>query len=217
MPVEAGRQVRLEYGSTLSAAMTVTGISRASAAVVSGSGFAVVAGDFVYMGQVDGMVELSFVVARVAASPTPTATAFTLEGIDSTNFGNWVSSPGVQRITAWTTIAQATSVDFGAGSVEQLPVTTLLDSTTQNIAGLLSRADVTVNLLTAYEVAAQAAIDTAALNGTILPFRVTRPSGHRRLFSGQPSEIGESFNVNQPITGSFTIVQRSNRTVRYTT
>lgn len=78
MGIEAGRGYRTEVGTALAAAMSVTGISKASAAVVSGSGFSVVAGDYVYMGQVDGMVELSYVVARVAASPTPTASAFTL-------------------------------------------------------------------------------------------------------------------------------------------
>lgn len=217
MAIEVGRQVRLEYGSALAAAMSVSGISKASAAVVNGSGFTVVAGDFIYLGQVDGMTELSYVVARVASSPAPTATAFTLEGIDSTNFGTWTASTGVQKVNTWATIAAATSVDFGAGSVESLDITTLIDSARQNTAGLLSRADVTVNLFSDYAASAQTAINAAALAGTITVFRVTKASGHKRLFSGIPSEIGESLNVNQPISGNFTIVQRSNRTVTYLT
>jgi len=217
MGIEVGRQVRLEYGSALAAAMSVTGISKASAAVVSGTGFTVVAGDFVYLGEVEGMTQLSYVVARVAASPAPGATSFTLEGIDSTNFGTWTASTGVQKISTWSTISAATSVDFGSGSVESLDVTTLLDAARQNTAGLLSRADVTVSLFADYAAAAQTAINAAALAGTITTFRVTKASGHKRCFSGIPSEIGESLNVNQPISGSFTIVQRSNRTVTYLT
>ena len=139
MGIEAGRGYRTEVGTALAAAMSVTGISKASAAVVSGSGFSVVAGDYVYMGQVDGMVELSYVVARVAASPTPTASAFTLEGIDSTNFGTWSASAGVQKINTWSTLAQATSVDFGAGQVESLDATTLLDVARQ-LVGQFGRA-----------------------------------------------------------------------------
>lgn len=217
MPLDVGRAFRCEVGTALSSALNVTGISRASAAAVSGTGFTVAAGDFVYMGQVDGMVELSFVVARVAASPAPTATAFTLEGIDSTNFGTWIASPGVQRITTWSTLAQVTSVDFGAGQVDSLDATTLLDVSRQNLAGLLALPDVTVNLFTDYSVTVQGLIDTAAYAGTILPFRFTKQSGNRRCLAGMVSTVGENVQVNQVIGGSFTIIRRSNRDVKYLT
>lgn len=213
MAIEVGRQVRLEYGSALAAALTVTGISKASEAVVTASN-TLVAGDYVLMGAVDGMVELSYVVARVKA---PSGTQFTLEGVDSTNFGTWTASTGVQKITTWATIAAATSLDFGTGSVESLDITTLLDTYRQSTAGMLAQADITVNLFTDYAAAAQAAIDANAVAGTITAFRASKASGHKRLFSGIPSTIGESVQVNQPITGSFTIVPRSNRTVKYTT
>ena len=217
MGIEAGRGYRTEVGTALAAAMSVTGISKASAAVVSGTGFSVAAGDYVYMGQVDGMVELSYVVARVAASPTPSATAFTLEGIDSTNFGTWSASAGVQKVNTWSTLAQATSVDFGAGQVESLAATTLLDVARQSQAGLISLADVSINLFTDYSASVQSAIDTAAYAGTILPFRFTKASGHKRLLAGIPSTVGESVQVNQLITGSLTVIRRSNRDVKYTT
>ena len=218
MGIEVGRAYRLEYGSALGAAMSVTGISKATQAVVSGTGFTVTAGQFVFLGPVEGMAELNNVVARVATSPTPTATAFTLEGIDSTNFGTWVASPGVQVITTWTTIAQVTSVDFGAGAVESIDITTLLDTARQNATGLISRPDITVNVFADYATgAAQTAMDVAANAGTILPIRAVRSSGYRRLWAGTPSEVGESVAVNQAITGSFTITVRSNRYVRYLT
>jgi hypothetical protein len=218
MGIEVGRAYRLEYGSALAAAMSVTGISKATQAVVSGTGFTVTAGQFVFLGAVDGMTELNNVVARVATSPTPSATAFTLEGIDSTSFGDWVASPGVRAVTTWTTIAQITGVDFGAGSVDSIDITTVLDTARQNAAGLISRPDITVNLFSDYATgAAQTAMDVAANAGTILPFRATRASGYRRCFAGIPSEVGESVSVNQAITGSFTIINRSNRYVRYLT
>jgi hypothetical protein len=164
------------------------------------------------------MAELNNVVARVATSPTPTATAFTLEGIDSTSFVDWVASPGVRAVTTWTTIAQVTSVDFGAGAVESIDITTLLDTARQNATGLISRPDITVNVFADYATgAAQTAMDVAANAGTILPFRAVRSSGYRRLWAGTPSEVGESVAVNQAITGSFTITVRSNRYVRYLT
>jgi hypothetical protein len=216
MAIEVARNYRLEVGTVLAALSTVTGISKASEAIVSGSGFAVVAGDFVMFGAIEGMPELSYVVARVKATPTPTATAFTLEGVNSTNFGTFVSG-GFQRITTFATLATATSVDFGAGAVESLDATTLLDTTRQSIAGLLAQPDISVNLFTDAVSTVQDYIDATAQAGSIVPFRATKPSGARRLFSGIPSTIGESVNVNQIIGGSFTVIPRSNRTVKYST
>lgn len=214
MGIEVGRNYRLEVGTALAAAMTVTGISKASEAIVSGSGFSVVAGDYVLFGAVDGMAELSYVLGRVKATPTPTATAFTLEGIDSTNFGTWTAGT-CQKVSTFATLSTATAIDFGAGSVESLDATTLLDVTKQSVAGLLAQPDVSITLFTDAASAVQTAIDTAAFAGTIMPFRATKPSGAKRCFSGIPSTIGESVNVNQIIGGSMTVVVRSNRTVKY--
>jgi hypothetical protein len=213
MAIEVGRQYRLEYASVLAAAVTVTAISKASEAVVTASN-TYANGDYVLFGQVDGMQELSYMVAKVKAV---SGTNFTLEGVDSTNFGTWVAG-GCQKVTTWGTIALATSVDFGSGSVDALDVTVLLDSTKQSQAGLIAQSDITVNLFSDYSASAQTAIDAAAYAATILAFRTTKsPSTNKRVWSGIPSTIGESVNVNQPITGSFTIINRSQRANKYLT
>lgn len=212
MAVEAGRAYRTEIGTALASALTVTGISKASEAVVTATN-TLVAGDYVMFGSVDGMQELSYIVARVKS---PTGTQFTLEGIDSTNWGTWVSG-GCQKVTTWTTIAQVTSVDFGSGSVNSLDATTLLDVTRISQAGLIALPDVSVNLFTDYSASAQAAIDTNAYAGTVIPFRFSKASGHKRLLAGIPSTVGESVSVDQLITGSFTVIRRSQRDTKYTT
>lgn len=209
---DAGRGYRTEVGTALAAAVTVTAISKASEAVVTASN-TFSAGDWVLFGQVDGMTELSYMLARVKS---PSGTQFTLEDVDSTNFGTWTAG-GCQKITTWSTLADATGVDFGAGSVESLDATTLLDVTRISQAGLISLPDVTVNLFTNYAAAVQAAIDTNAYAGTVTPFRFTKANGHKRGLSGIPSTVGESVSVNQLITGSFTIIRRSTRDIKYTT
>lgn len=210
MGIEVGRNYRVEVGTTLAAALTVTAISKASEAVVTASN-TYSAGDYVVFGAVDGMTELSYRVARVKS---PSGASFTLEGLNSTSWGTWTAGT-CQKIT-WATLAQATSVDFGAGSVESLDATTLLDVTRQSIAGLIAQPDVSINLFTDYSAAVQAAIDTNAYAGTVLPFKCTKNSGHIRLFSGIPSTVGESVNVNQIISGSFTVIRRSIADTKYT-
>jgi hypothetical protein len=212
MAVEAGRSYRLEVGTALATALTVTAISKASEAVVTASN-TLVAGDWVLFGSVDGMAELSFILARVKS---PSGTQFTLEGIDSTNWGTWTAGT-CQKVNTWSTLATATSVDFGAGSVDSLDATTLLDVTRISQAGLIALPDVTVQLFTDYSVAVQTTIDTNAYAGTVTPFRFTKASGHKRALSGIPSTIGESVSVNQLITGQFTIIRRSTRDVKYLT
>lgn len=81
MGIEVGRNYRVEVGTTLAAALTVTAISKASEAVVTASN-TYSAGDYVVFGAVDGMTELSYRVARVKS---PSGTSFTLEGLNSTS------------------------------------------------------------------------------------------------------------------------------------
>jgi hypothetical protein len=212
MPIEAGRGYRLEVGTALAAALTVTGVSKATEAVVTATN-TLANGDFVMFGQVDGMTELSFLVAR---AKTVTGTNFVLEGVDSTNWGTWTAGT-CQRVTTWSTISTATSVDFGAGTVDNLDATTLVDISKQSLAGMLGLPDVSVNLFTDNQQAVQAYIDAQAILGNVLPFRAARASGQRRCWAGIPSTIGESPNVNQVIGGSMSIIVRSTRYVKYNT
>jgi hypothetical protein len=212
MPIEAGRGYRLEVGTALAAALTVTGISKATEAVVTATN-TLANGDFVMFGPVDGMTELSYLTARVK---TVSGSSFVLEGIDSTNWGTW-SAGTCQRVTTFSTISTATSIDFGAGSVENLDATTLLDVSKQSLAGMLALPDVSVNLFTDYVQTVQSYIDAQAILGNVLPFRAVRASGQRRCWAGIPSTIGESANVNQILSGSLSIIVRSTRYVKYNT
>ena len=212
MTIEAGRAYRLEVGTALAAALTVTGISKAAEAVVTATN-TLTNGDYVMFGAVDGMTELSFLPARVKSV---SGTNFVLEGIDSTNWGTWTAGT-CQRVTTWSTLSTATSIDFGAGSVDSLDATTLLDVSKQSLAGMLALPDVSVNLFTDNAQAVQAYVDGQAILGNVLPWRAARASGQRRAWAGIPSTIGESANVNQIISGSLTIVVRSTRYVRYNT
>lgn len=210
MAIEAGRGYRVEVGTALAAALTVTAVSRASEAVVTATN-TLTAGTWVMFGAVDGMFELSFQVARVKS---PSGTQFTLEGVDSTNWGVWTAGT-CQAITTWSTLGQATGVDFGAPSVDELDITSLLDVTKMKLAGLVDQPTVSINLFTDYSVAVQTSIDTAAYAGTVLPWRFRKASGQLRGLAAVPSAIGESAQVNQPISGTLSLIRYSKRDIKY--
>jgi hypothetical protein len=197
--------------STIDSVKTITGITKANPAVVSVTAHGYANGDIVILTDVEGMVEVNNLVARVANQASGT---FELAGVNSTNFGTFVSGE-VAEITAFTTVTQATGVDFGAGSAEEIDMTTLIDSTRRVEDGILSLPQITVNLLADPPAAAQAAIETAAYAKTVLAFRATTKGGRIRLWAGTPSTIGESVSVNSPITGSFTINVKSPRYINY--
>lgn len=213
MANEVGREYRLEVQSTIDTAKTVTAISKANPAVVSCASHGYLAGDIVVLTDVEGMVEVNNLVARVA---NPAAGTFELEGVDSTNFGDFTSGE-VAEVTAFSTVSQATSIDYGQGSAEEIDMTTLLDSTRRTDLGTLSLPAATVNLFADVTSAVQTAIEAAAYAKTMLVFRATTKGGRKRLWAGIPSTIGESVAVNSPITGSFTINVKSPRYSHYAT
>lgn len=207
MANEVGREYRLEVQSTIDATKTVTAISKATTAVVSCAAHGYANGDVVILTNVQGMVEVNNLVCRVANQASGT---FELEGVDSTNFGTFVSG-SVAEVTAFTTVTQATGIDFGAGSAEGIDMTTLIDSTRRVEDGVLSLPQITVNMFADPPATAQAAIEKAAYAKSVLAWRATTKGGRVRLWAGTPSTIGESVSVNSPITGSFTINVKSPR------
>jgi hypothetical protein len=207
---DIGREYRLEVQSTADTAKTITGITKAPQAVVSAASHGLTAGDYVLL-SVEGMDEVNDMVARVANTTTGT---FELEGVNSTNFGTFANGT-FREISAWMTVGQATAVDYGQGSAEEIDTTVLLDRTRRVEAGALALPPVTVSLFSNPTLAVEQLIENAAYGSTVLAWRATRKSGARKVWAGIPSTIGESVSVNAAITGSFNIVVKSPRYLNY--
>lgn len=207
MANEVGREYRLEVQSTLGTAKTITAITKANPGVATSTTHGLANGDYVILKSIEGMSQANYLVARVANKATDT---FELEGVDTTNWGTFTSGSAYQ-ISAWTSVTQATSVDYGAGSAEEIDVTTLLDVTRRTENGLLALPAVTVNVLADISSTAQAAIESAAYSASVLAWRATTKGGRKRIWAGTPSTIGESVQVNSAITGSFTITVKSSK------
>jgi len=98
--------VKVEINSAFGTAKAITGITKASEAVVTCVGHGLSAGELTVIDDVVGMSQINGRVVRVKA--TPTTDAFTCEGLDSTGFSTYVSggtSTEQQSLLAFTTLA----------------------------------------------------------------------------------------------------------------
>lgn len=197
-----GRGVRVEIGTTEGSAKTVTAVTKASPAVATSSAHGLTAKTVGYFDTVTGMDELLGQAVRI--NPV-TTNDFTLENLDSTNYGTF-SAGTFTPITAWTTITPATEYQIGGGDADPLDTSVLLDTIKQQEYGPLNAQTVTINVKKeTVNGLGMAAVEAAARAGTDKVFRVTLKDGSYRVFRGTPSLPNESVGVGAVGTGGFTI------------
>lgn len=124
--------VAVAMQSAIAAAVTITGISKASPGIVTTSaahGYA--NGDIVLL-EVNGMFQVNQRVFRVASV---TSTTFALEGEDTTNYDTF-SSGTVKKVTLGTSITTATSISSSGGDFEFIDTTTIHGNQKTQMPGL---------------------------------------------------------------------------------
>lgn len=198
-----GRNTRVEVQKTVASSKTITAITKASPGVVSSTAHGYSNGDYVVL-TIAGMSELDGQIVRVASSTTD---AWSIESVDTTSYGTFTSGTS-NKITAWSTISEATSFDAGSTQPQELDATTLLDSEQQIQLGVTPKPQITVQLFSAPLAEAQGLVNTAGVNAATVAFRVTMSDGSIRILRGQPSTISESIQVNALVTGQFSIAQK---------
>lgn len=195
---------RVEVESTVGTATAITAITNADPGVVTSAGHGLTAGDIVKLVVTDGMVELNEQVVRVANATTDT---FELEEIDTTNYGTF-SSAGTntwQEVTAWLTLAAATSVNLGDAAPNELDGTRLIDRKARTLYGLPGA--IAGNLDIEHDPHAAAVQKfKAASTSDLLAIRVTWNNGNIAL-CGVKSAYSGGFNagVNAIITGAIPV------------
>lgn len=124
--------VTVSMQSTLSAAKTISGITKASPGVVTTSAsHSMSNGDFVLI-SATGMYQVDGRVFRIAGV---TATTFQLEGEDTSAYETF-SSGSAYLITYGTNLATATNLSASGGSFQFIDVTTIHVNARQQIPGL---------------------------------------------------------------------------------
>lgn len=197
-----GRGVKVEVSKTEGAAKTVTAVTQADPGVATSATHGLSAKSIGYFSTVAGMVNLEGQAVRLG---TTAANTFELEDIDTTDYPAFTAGTFVP-ITAWSTLAKATSISEGGGDAEKLNVTTLLDNIRQERNGLLAAETVTIQLL-AESLASEALqiVRRAARQSDLLVFRITWANGDVAVFRGEPSKPGRDVQQGQAGTGSISV------------
>lgn len=165
--------VAVAMQSALDTAVTITAISKANPGVATASN-TFVNGDYVYL-SVQGMFQLDGKVVRVTGA---TASAFTLEGVDTTNFGTF-SSGTAQKVTFGTSITTATTMSASGGDFDFIDTTTIHSAVKTQIPGTANPITYSFDNLwdpaDAGQIAMKSASDTQAIRAIRLTFGTGGP------------------------------------------
>lgn len=123
--------VQVAVQTVLAAAKTITAITKADPAVASSTAHGFVAGDIVLL-KVKGMNALNYRVVRVLAAPT--ADSFSLEGIDSTDFADFVSGTA-EKVTFGAQASTLQELSPSGGEAAGIPVSTIHNDQDYEIPG----------------------------------------------------------------------------------
>lgn len=124
--------VAVSVQSTLSASVSISGVTKASPGVVTtGSAHGWSTGDYVLVSS-QGMYQINYRVFRISAASGST---FTLEGEDTTNYGTFTSG-SAQKITFGTSLATLTSINASGGDFDFIDTTTIHDNIKTQVPGL---------------------------------------------------------------------------------
>ena len=166
---------KVEMQSALGTPKTITGISKVSEAVVTGThDFSV--GDLILLASIGGMTEMNDRVVRVKS--VSTTVSFVAEAIDSTAFTTYTSGGTATKLTTFVTFDNATSFNFGEPAPNKLDSTTIHEKISKKeIFGLDSAPEITMALQSDPMGATMVALRAAAAAKTYRGFRVTLQSG----------------------------------------
>ena len=125
------KNVDVKMQSAIAAAKAITGISKASPAVVSCTGHGYSNGDIVFV-LAEGMFQVDARVFRVSSVATDT---FKLEDENSTEYDDFTSGT-VAKVTLATNVTTATTISSSGGDFAMIDKTTIHANTRSEMPGL---------------------------------------------------------------------------------
>lgn len=178
------KKVTLQIQTALASAKTITGISKASEAVVTGThDYAI--GDLIVITGVLGMTEINDKVVRVKS--VSTTVSFVCEGINSTNWTTYVSGGTAEKVSTMGTFDNVTNLSLPDSPPTELDVTTIHDLEKQVVFGLRDFPKGTLSLVADPLSATSVEMATAEDANTRRVFKVTLQSGYVGIFNAYVS------------------------------
>lgn len=174
----------VEMQSVLGVAKTITGISKASEAVITAThDFSI--GDLAVIDSVAGMVEINKRVVRIKS--VSTTVSFIAEGLDSTGFSTYVSGGTVTKVTTLLAFDNSTSFSYPEPAPTRIDVTTIHDTQKKEIFGLDEAPQLSMGLIANPTAAHVVEMKAASLAKTTRVFRVTLQTGVVLIFNAYVS------------------------------
>jgi len=171
--------VAVAFQSALAASKTVTGITKASPAVVTATAHGYSTGDYIKLTAV-GMNEVNGRVFRITSASADT---FSLDSEDSTLYDTFTSG-GAEKITFGNTISTFVDVNASGGEIAQIFTTTIHDTVETSVAGNASPAVFTFNSILDIADASLIALNAAYKAKGDRCFRFTFANSQKILFNG---------------------------------
>lgn len=201
------RNAVVEIQTALGSAITITAISKATEAVVTGThGLSV--GDLVVISGVVGMTQINNRVIRVSA--VSTTVSFTCEDLNSTNWSTYVSGGTANEVTTLTTFDNISNLNLPDAPPDQIDITAISDDERQVVFGHAAAQTGTFDLIADPLQAAVVEVGVAQDAGTRRAFRVTLQSGYVAIFNAFVSGgKGFSGGVGAAGTGQVSLTLRN--------
>jgi hypothetical protein len=191
---------KLEIGTGTGGAITITAITQAFRAMVTGT-HSLKVGDRVTFASVGGMTGINTLVGNVIAV---TGTTTFVVDIDTRAMSAYTSGGTATPVT-WTQVKNINSIKFATGSRSELDTTNLDSTSKEFLLGLKDNGSVTGDIDVAIDDAGQIALRASLGSDAIKTFRVTLPSAKVASFSGLVKKLDEGGGVDAKFTGSFEI------------
>ena len=174
------RNAVVQIQTALASAKTITGISKASEAVVTATHDYSV-GDYILLYGITGMTQMNYRVVRVKS--VSTTVSFVCEGVDSTNFTTWASGGSAQKITFGASFDNITQLELPDASPDEIDVTSIHDDERQIVFGHNAAQKGTLSLIANPLATAITEVQTASKAQERRAFLVTLASGQKALFN----------------------------------
>lgn len=200
MPIStaiSGQGSKLYISGTAGSAITVTAITKATAAIVTGT-HALSVGDVVEFGTITGMPEIYGLLGIVTA--VSTTVSFTVN-IDSSGYAA-VGTAGSASPQTWTQINNFIDYSGFDGSASELDKTNLESAAMENTPGLQDFGTFGFNLDIDDTDSGQLALRAAKTTATVKNFKLRLPNAKLRVFKGWCKKFTESAGVNKIVKAS---------------
>lgn len=164
--------VQISIESALSAANTITAVSKANPAVATSNGHALATGDY-FRTDIEGMYQIDDRVFRASAV---SSNSFALEGEDSSLYDTFTSG-NAKVITFGTTMATVRGLTAGGGDFDFIDITTVHDNIRKQVPGLPQASNYSLENLWDASDTALIALKTAADNQSLKAFKFAFAGG----------------------------------------